>query len=296
MTSKMYTQMLNKQGENMTLKSLKVSLAIAVFGATMASAAVVATVNGKEITGDKVAPLLAQLTQGRYDSLPNDKKEIVTKRAIEQLINQNLVDAEAKNSGIYKSGTFKKRLEQLLPSVKAQLASDIWIKKQYDSVKVTDKEIKAYYDEHKADYKEPIRVHARHILVKTEKEAKDIISGLKSKSGNALKEAFISEAKAKSTGPSGKNGGDLGFFAQGQMVPAFNDAAFKMKKGTITKTPVKTNFGFHVIYLEDKKAEKKLSFKDVKDGIAKGLHAEKFKKVLDDKMRKLKLEAKIVYK
>jgi len=280
----------------MTLKSLKVSLAIAVFGATMASAAVVATVNGKEITGDKVAPLLAQLTQGRYDSLPNDKKEIVTKRAIEQLINQNLVDAEAKNSGIYKSETFKKRLKQLLPSVKAQLASDIWIKKQYDSVKVTDKETKAYYNDHKADYKEPTRVHARHILVKTEKEAKDIISGLKSKSGNALKEAFISEAKAKSTGPSGKNGGDLGFFAQGQMVPAFNDAAFKMKKGTITKTPVKTNFGFHVIYLEDKKTEKKLSFNDVKDGIAKGLHAEKFKKVLDDKMRKLKLEAKIVYK
>jgi len=296
MTSKMYTQMLNNQGERMTLKSLKVSLAIAVFGATMASAAVVATVNGKEITGDKVAPLLAQLTQGRYETLPNDKKEIVTKRAIEQLVNQNLVDAEAKNSGIYKSETFKKRLEKLLPSVKAQLASDIWIKKQYDSVKVTDKEITAYYDSHKTDYKEPKRVHARHILVKTEKEAKDIISGLKSKSGNALKESFIAEAKAKSTGPSGKNGGDLGFFAEGQMVPAFNDAAFKMKKGTITNSPVKTNFGFHVIYLEDKKSAKTLTFKDVKDGIKKGLHAEKFKKKLDDKMRKLKDEAKIVYK
>jgi len=278
------------------IKSLKVSLAVAILGSTLASAAVVATVNGKKITDENVAPLLAQLTQGRYDSLPKDKKEVVNKRAIEQLVNQTLVNAEAKSSGIYKSKTFKSRLEKLLPSVKAQLASDIWIKKQYDNVKVTDKDVKAYFNEHKSEYKEPARIHARHILVKTEEVAKSIISGLKSKSGNALKEAFIAEAKAKSTGPSGKNGGDLGFFAQGQMVPAFNDAAFKMKKGTITMSPVKTNFGYHVIYLEDKKSAKTLTYKDVEDGIKKGLHAEKFKKNLDEKMRKLKLESKIVYK
>jgi len=292
----MYIQMLNKIGENMTVKSLKLSLAVALLGTTLANASVVASVNGKNITDTDVAPLLSQLTQGRYETLPNDQREMVKKRAIEQLINQALVDSRAKSSGIYKSKEFKERLDKLLPSVKSQLASDIWVKKQYDSIKVTSKEVKAYYEDHKADYKEPERVHARHILVKSESEAKSIISSLKSKSGTVLKEAFIKEAKEKSTGPSGKNGGDLGYFAQGQMVPAFNDAAFKMKKGTITQSPVKTNFGYHVIYLEDKKSAKKLSFNDVKDGIEKGLHAEKFKKNLDEAMRKMKLEAKIVYK
>ncbi len=154
------------------------------------------------------------------------------------------------------------------------------------------KNSKTINDKNKEEFNEKETVHARHILVKTEAEAKDIVKSLKSIKGKALKAKFIEEAKAKSTGPSGPKGGDLGYFAQGQMVPEFNDKVFSMKVGTISE-PVKTQFGFHVIYLEDKKAKKTLAFTEVKSFIEQRLKMEKFKVVIQDKMLELKNKATI---
>ena len=143
------------------------------------------------------------------------------------------------------------------------------------------------------EFKEKESVHARHILVKTEDEAKKIITELKPLSGAKLKEKFIELAKKDSTGPSGSNGGDLGYFSKGQMVPAFNDKVFTMKKGTITEAPVKTQFGYHVIYLEDKKPSLTRSFDEVKAFIEQRLKMEKFKTVVKKKMDTLQKQAVI---
>jgi len=107
--------------------------------------------------------------------------------------------------------------------------------------------------------------HARHILVKTEEEAKKIIEALKGLKGEALKKKFIELAKSKSTGPSGPQGGDLGTFTKGQMVPEFSKAVWALKPGEITTAPVKTQFGYHVIYLEDKKEAQPTPYEKVKE-------------------------------
>ena len=112
---------------------------------------------------------------------------------------------------------------------------------------MTDDEVKARYDEEIKKLPPQEEVHARHILVKTEAEAKDIIKQL-----DAGKD-FAELAKEKSTDPNKSEGGDLGYFAKGRMVKEFEDAAFALKKGEYTKTPVKTQFGYHVIKVEDKR-------------------------------------------
>jgi parvulin-like peptidyl-prolyl isomerase len=136
-------------------------------------------------------------------------------------------------------------------------------------------------------------VHARHILVKTEAEAKAIIAELKPLSGAKLQAKFEALAKEKSTGPSGPKGGDLGFFTKGQMVPAFNDKVFGMKVGTVTLSPVKTQFGYHVIYLQEKKPAATRTLAEVKPFIEQRLKMEKFKSVMKKKMDALQKTAVI---
>ncbi|HZF70813.1 peptidylprolyl isomerase, partial [Sulfuricurvum sp.] len=103
------------------------------------------------------------------------------------------------------------------------------------------------------------------------------------------------QAKSKSTGPSAAKGGDLGYFPRGQMVPSFNDAAFAMKEGTISSTPVQSQFGYHVIYVEERKAAKKFGFNYVKGFIEQRLKMDKFKVIMDKKMAHLHEKAKITY-
>ena len=177
--------------------------------------------------------------------------------------------------------------------MKKELAIQVWQKKLLGSIKISNKELKDYYNKNKDEFNEKESVHARHILVKTKAQAEKIISELKGLSGQKLKEKFIELAKKDSTGPSGPKGGDLGYFAQGQMVPAFNSRVFSMKKGTVTLTPVKTQFGYHVIYLEDKKPAMTKTFNEVKTFIEQRLKMEKFKKVFKQKMDELQKSAVI---
>jgi len=272
----------------------KTIIAAALIGAS-ASAATLATVNGHEITSDEVSSVLMEGTQGRFSSLPKEKQDELQKRVIDGLILQELVFEEAKKSGVMNTDAYKKQYDEIVSRLEKQLASKVWQEQQFEALKVDDKEVKAYYDGHPEEFEQKEKVHARHILVKTEDEATKIISGMKGLKGDALKKKFVDEAKAKSTGPSGPKGGDLGFFTQGQMVPEFNDAVFSMNVGTITDKPVKTQFGYHVIYLEEKEPSKKASFDETKSVIEQRLKQEKFQKEMDDKMEALKAKAKISY-
>ena len=268
-------------------------LALAVAGSVYAGTVV--TVNGKAITSSEVEEVLMQGTQGRYNQLPPEKQQELSQRVVDGLISQELVYADAKKTGVLKSTEYKKELEKVLDRVKVQLASKVWEKNQFEKVKVADKEVKAYFNTHPEEFSEKSKVRASHILVTTEKEANEITKSLASLKGAALSAKFAEVAKAKSTGPSGPKGGDLGFFGQGQMVPAFNDAVFKMKKGDMTKTPIKTQFGYHVILVTDKQESKNLPYSEVKGFIEQKLKVEIFKEQMAAKMEELKKKAKITF-
>ena len=259
---------------------------------TLVSATTLVTVNGTAITQEDVDTALMNATQGRFNQVPAEKQAEFRKQVLEQLIAKELVYADAKKIGVLKSNDFTSEYKKVQERVKKELAIQVWQKQELDKVTVTNKELKSYYDKNKEEFNEKGSVHARHILVKTEDEANAIVKGLKSLSGEALKAKFIEEAKSKSTGPSGPKGGDLGYFAQGQMVPEFNDKVFNMGVGTISE-PVKTQFGYHVIYLEDKKAKKMLAFTEVKSFIEQRLKMEQFKVVMQKKMEELKNKATI---
>ncbi len=264
-----------------------------LFATTLISAQTLVTVNGSAITQEDVDSALMNATQGRFNQVPAEKQAEFRQQVLQQLIGTELVYGDAKKTGVLKSKEFKDEYSKVQARVKKQLAVQIWQKQQLDKVKISNKELKNYYNKNKEEFNEKESVHARHILVKTEDEAKKITLELNSLSGNALKDRFIALAKSKSTGPSGPKGGDLGYFAQGQMVPAFNDTVFKMKVGTVTKTPVKTQFGFHVIYLEDKKTSTVKKFDEVKTVIDQRMKMEKFKSVMKVKMDELQKQATI---
>lgn len=266
-----------------------------LLSATSGSAAVLATVNGDEITSEEVNKVLMEGTQGRFDSLPADKQNELRQRIIEGMIAQELVYDDAKRSGVLESKEYKQELEALVSRLKVQLAAKVWEQEQFEAIKVDAKEVKAYFDANPEEFVDKEKIRARHILVKTAADAQAIIKSMKGLSGEKLKNEFIAQAKSKSTGPSAAKGGDLGYFPRGQMVPSFNDAVFAMKEGTMSSAPVQSQFGYHVIYVEDKKAAKKLGFDEVKNFIEQRLKMDKFKATMEKKMSSLREKAKITY-
>jgi parvulin-like peptidyl-prolyl isomerase len=270
-------------------------LAVALLLGAVANAATIATVNGVAISDEAVNQVLMEGTQGRFNQLPPEKQNELRTRIIDGMITQELVYADAKKMGVLESKEYKEELAAVMERIERQLAAKVWEKQQFDKISIDAKSVKSYYEANPQEFIEKEKVHARHILVKSEAKANELIGQLKGLKGEALKNRVIELAKKESTGPSGPKGGDLGFFPQGQMVPAFNDAVFNMAAGTVTTSPVKTQFGYHIIYLEEKKAGKTLAFDEVKGFIEQRLKIEEFKKVMDAKMKSLKDAAKITY-
>lgn len=277
----------------MIISKTKLLVSTFLITCSIASANTLVTVNGTPITQMDVDNALMQATQGRFNQVPQEKQAEFRKQVLEQLIAKELVFADAKKTGVLESSEFKKEYESVIENVRKELAIQVWQQRELEKVKVSEKELKEYYDKNKEEFNEQESVHARHILVKTQEEAEAIIKLLKGLKGEALKAKFIEEAKAKSTGPTGPKGGDLGYFAQGQMVPEFNNKVFSMDIGTITPEPVKTQFGYHVIYLEDKKASITRAFTEVKEYIEQRLKMEKFKTQMQTKMQELQKQATI---
>jgi len=247
---------------------------------------VYAVVNGEKITQQSIAIALKD-PRIKLSSLPKKQRKDILERIVEQKI---LSQEAVKKQDVLKDKVFIKTLKNL----KQDLALQVWMQKMSKKVKVSDKEMKDFYKNNKKFFKIGTRLKAKHILVKTKQEAKTIINTLL-KSSN-LKSKFISLAKSKSTGPTGKNGGELGWFTLDKMVPSFSKAANALKVGTITKIPVKTQFGYHVIYLEDKKKASTTSYKDAKFQIAQQIGKEKFVKQIQKLVNKLKKKSKVVYK
>jgi parvulin-like peptidyl-prolyl isomerase len=252
------------------------------------NAAVYATVDGQDVNDQDIAALMKAMPDAKFETLSDEQRKSVINQAVERkLLSKKALEDGIENDAEYKS---------LMENIKSNLALEIWMKRVFEKIKVADKDVKAYFDTNSAKFVKPETVKARHILLKDEQAAKDVIAELKGLKGDALLNKFTELAKTKSTGPSGKNGGDLGWFNARQMVQPFSVAAFALEKGAVTQTPVKTQFGYHVILSEDKKGGEKVTFDEAKVQIENGLKMSKFRDDVSAQAKELKKTAKITYK
>ena len=156
--------------------------------------------------------------------------------------------------------------------------------KALEKVRVTDDEARKFFDENPDQFAGSETFNASHILVDTEEKAREIAD--KIKSGEI---SFEDCAKENSSCPSGGQGGNLGDFTRGQMVPEFDTAVFSMEVGEITKTPVKTQFGYHLINLTDKKEASEMPFEQIKDQLAQKVLTDKQQAAYASKLNQLKI-------
>lgn len=198
----------------------------------------VATVGGVKILQSELDLAITNLDP-QLAQLPDEQKRVA---ALSSAIDVKLLAKDASAEKLEDSADYKKRMAYI---GERELHNAYFKKHVIDMV--TDAEVKARYDKEIADLPKQEEIHARHILVATEDEAKAVIKEL-----DGGKD-FAEVAKEKSTDSNKTDGGDLGYFAKGRMVPEFEEVAFALDKGAYTKTPVKTQFGFHVIKVEDKR-------------------------------------------
>jgi peptidyl-prolyl cis-trans isomerase C len=234
---------------------------------------VVAVVNGVELHRSDVVAAQQALPQ-QYQQLPIEQ---IYSQLLEQMVTSELVTEAAKKANLADDPEVKKRTAQLQDRV----IQDVWIRREVAQA-ATDKRLHEEYDKYVKNHPPKEEVKASHILVATEDEAKAVIAELE-KGGD-----FAALAKQHSTDPSKDNGGDLGFFSREEMVPEFSEAAFKLAKGEYTKVPVKSQFGWHVIKVEDRRISQP-SFEDAKEELTATLTRE----VITAKIKELHDGAKI---
>ncbi|MEO8153998.1 MAG: peptidylprolyl isomerase [Rhizobacter sp.] len=236
---------------------------------------VLATVNGAAISQGTVDVIAQQRASSGQPDSPESRKAI-----LESLTLQTVIAQEAAKQGLDKTPDFVRQVDAIKQSVLANAYVEDYIKKN----PVTDDMLKAEYERMKAastgtEYK------ARHILVEKEAEAKDIIAKLK-KTPTAFQK--LAMEKTKDSG-SKASGGDLGWFDARRMVPEFGAALSKMEKGKFSEEPVKTQFGYHVILLEDSRPIAPPAMETIKPQLSQQLLQQNVKKQLDS----LKAQAKI---
>ncbi len=236
---------------------------------------VLATINGSKITNKDVDQISADLDP-QFAKLPDDQRRLA---ALAAIIDIKSLAAKAEAEKLDQTPEFQARLEFL----KDRALHNDYFKQQVVD-KITDADIRARYDKEIAAMPPQNEVRARHILVKTKEEAEAIIKQL---DGGAK---FEDVAKEKSTDGSAAQGGDLGYFGPGQMVPEFDKAANALEVGQYTKEPVQTQFGFHVIKLEDKRTQQPPAFDQVKDQVKSILIREKYMELVKKDRGDLKIE------
>ncbi|GHV07497.1 putative peptidyl-prolyl cis-trans isomerase Cbf2 [Campylobacterota bacterium] len=252
-------------------------------GATIALGAQLATVNGEAITSEDINLLLSQ--QGvSFETLPEESRQ----KLIQDVINQKLLVQQARKTGVESDPDFIRALA----IAKDAITLELWQRKQFDTLKAGDSDAKKLYEEYEKQIDQTGKLCARHILVNDEADAKAIIKTLSGKKSAELETAFGALAQEKSTDPGSKpKGGDLGCFEAGQMVKEFSDATAKLKKGEVVKAPVKSQFGYHIIYRKAHFAP----YDDVSARLKDEVKAKKFRSDIDKLIEDLKKKAKIEY-
>jgi peptidyl-prolyl cis-trans isomerase C len=211
---------------------------------------VVARVNGEEIYRSEAMQAIANLPE-QYQQVP---AEVLLPAIAEQLAIGRLIQDRAEETGLPEDETVQERLEQARMSI----LQEVWLQRRVEE-RMTDEAVQQAYDEFLEANPPGEEVKARHILVETEEEAGQIIQQLD-------EGADFSELAAEhSIGPSGEEGGDLGWFQEGQMVEPFGEVAFALDVGDYSEDPVETQFGWHVIKVDDRRTVEPPSLEEVRD-------------------------------
>lgn len=261
---------------------LAASLATVIFAspamaqdAAPAEDPVLATVNGEEILESEVRATQQGLPQ-QYRQLPFEmlKADLLTRE-----INQRLLMDAGREAGLADDEEVKAQLAEL----ERRLIAETYLDRALNDA-ITDDAVNAKYEEFLETNEPEPQVHARHILLESEEDAKAIIAELDDGAD------FAELAKEKSTGPSGPNGGDLGFFNRADMVAPFADAAFAMEAGTYSSEPVQTQFGWHVIKVEEVKEGTQPSLDEVRQQLVAEITRDAFNDLVED----LRADADIV--
>lgn len=240
-----------------------------------------------EIDGEKIT--LSEFTR-ELDRIPLELKMFVLsqvgkKNYLERMITKKLLLREAKKEGIEKEKEFQERLSEL----REQLLIEMLLKKKITTdFRIDDAELKKYYEAHKEEFKRPPEINTRHILLKTEEEARQIQEKL------MKGEDFVELAKKYSIDPAAKvTGGELGYHPRGSLVPEYEEEAFKLKKVGQISGIVKSRFGYHLIRLEGIKPPSYAQFDEVKELIRQRMIQEKQGEILQKYIEDLKKNAKI---
>jgi len=237
---------------------------------------------GNETISEKDLQIMADSVPERFRQLymtPEGRKQ-----TLDYIVNVYVIAAEAEKQGLPNSDKF----QRLMTFAKKDLMARLFLEgKTKDVPATTEAEAKDFYEQNKDQFRSPESVHLRHILVKTDKEANDILAKLK-KGGD-----FADLAGKHSICPSRSRGGDLDWLSRGRLVKEIEDVAFGMNKGEVTG-PVQTKFGYHVVYLEDKKPERVNSFDEVKEYIEEQIGFRKqqefYQKLADELKKKMNVQ------
>lgn len=214
---------------------------------------VVARILGEDILLVEILRMAERLPD-QYKKLP---LPAVYPSLLQRAIDARLVASAGRAAGYAENDQVKRRMRD----AESQIISEIFLTESV-SKRITEDSLREQYEGRKDKLGGGDQVKARHILMETEEEAKAVIEALNKG------DDFAKLASEKSTGPSASSGGDLGWFGQGQMVPEFSEAAFGMTPGNFTTEPVKTQFGWHVILVEDRKIAEAPSFEQVRDQLS----------------------------
>jgi peptidyl-prolyl cis-trans isomerase C len=217
---------------------------------------VLATVNGVDITKLHFDMLLEQYRPESRQWAESNKGQV-----LRQLVLQEVLAQEGKRLKLDRDPQVQ---AQLAVQTNTTLARSVVRKYVDEKSQVTDAKLQGHYDAHQQEYVVGEQINASHILVQTKDEAENVLKELKEG------KPFAEVAKARSIGPSAPNGGELGTFGRGRMVPAFEKAAFALKVGEISE-PVQTQFGYHVITVTDRQEARTRPFDEVKEEIRESL-------------------------
>ena len=237
----------------------------------------VATVNDQTIYLDEVMQVAENLPE-QYRRQPLDT---YFDQLIDEVVNTRLAATAAKEDGLDKDPLLQRAIAIATNRILAEAYMAVEVREM-----VTEEEIKDAYDRFVSDSDSREEVSARHILVDTEEEAKGLITKLSEGAD------FAELAKEFSTGPSGPNGGALGYFGRGQMVPDFEVAAFNLEIGTYTSAPVQTQFGWHVILLEDKRTAQPASLEEMREQIGTALSQQALARLIEEMRADATIEAR----
>ncbi|WP_455474398.1 peptidylprolyl isomerase [Bartonella sp. B30(2025)] len=233
---------------------------------------VMAIIDGKNITAGQLDELALEINPN-LANIPDEQRRITVLKAY---VDMRVLTKAAINKGLDKTAAYNKRMEIMRDNVLQQLYF-----KQMVVDKISDTDLVALYDKEVAALPKEDEVKARHILVKTRKEAEAIIKRLNKG------EDFAEIAKKNSTDGSAAVGGDLDYFSHGQMVKPFEDAAFSLKVGEYTKSPVESPFGWHIIKVEDRRLKQPPAFDDVKEMLRTQLIKERYQKLITELRSKI---------